>query len=191
MINSYWELYVAYIDKCVRDNLANGIDPHHYEMEWNHFLPKAVFPDLPIGQWLTLKQHAIASALQTLVFKKNCMCGWHKKHLSESLLREAWPYARMSKNMGEENPMYGKKRPDLAVRNREKTRSGESHPMHGKKRPDLSQRNKDSCPSRGTKWFNNGQVDKRCIPGTEPPGFVSGRLLMRRPDKSSGSLLRR
>jgi len=92
MIDSYWDLYVAYIAKCVRDNFVNDIDPHHYEMEWNHWLPKACFPDLPLGQWLTLKQHAIASALQTLALKKNCMFPTHKSYLSPALLELAWPY---------------------------------------------------------------------------------------------------
>jgi hypothetical protein len=92
MIDSYWDLYVAYVNKCVRDNWANDIDPNHYKMEWNHWLPKACFPDLPVGQWLTLRQHAIASALQTLALRKNCMCGWHKKHLPAELLRLSWGY---------------------------------------------------------------------------------------------------
>jgi hypothetical protein len=92
MIDSYWDLYIAYVSKCVRDNWANDIDPHHYKMEWNHFLPKCVFDDWPIGQYLTLKQHAIASALQTLALQKNCMFGWHKTHLPDFLLNLAWPY---------------------------------------------------------------------------------------------------
>lgn len=91
-MNSYWELYVAYIDKCVRDNWRNDVDPHHYRMEWNHFLPRCVFGDLPIGHYLTFPQHSIASALQTLAFKRNCMCGWHKKYLPSVLLELAWPY---------------------------------------------------------------------------------------------------
>jgi hypothetical protein len=94
MIDSYWDLYVAYIDKCVRGNRINGIDPHRYKMEWNHFLPRCVFGEWPIGHYLTLEQHAIASALQTLSFKKNCMCGWHKKYIPENLLDLAWPYYR-------------------------------------------------------------------------------------------------
>jgi hypothetical protein len=92
MIDSYWDLYVAYIDKCVRDNWAYDIDPHHYEMEWNHFLPKCIFGDWPIGHWLTKRQHAIASSLQTLALKTNCMFGWHKHHLPRNLLELAWPY---------------------------------------------------------------------------------------------------
>ena len=101
---SYWDLYVAYIDKCVRDNQANDIDPHHYEMEWNHTLPQCLFGDWPIGQYLTLRQHAIASALQTLAFKKNCMFGWHKKDLPDILVELAWPYyTRMCSGTGKKN----------------------------------------------------------------------------------------
>ena len=92
MIDSYWDLYIAYIDKCVRDNWVNDIDPHHYEMEWNHLFPKCVFGDWPVGHWLTKRQHAIASALQTLAFERNCMCRWHKKNLPHLLIELAWPY---------------------------------------------------------------------------------------------------
>lgn len=91
-MESYWDLYVAYVHKCVADNWANDIDPAHYEMEWNHFLPKCIFGDWPIGQWLTKRQHAIASALQTLAFQRNCMFGWHKHCLPENLLELAWPF---------------------------------------------------------------------------------------------------
>ena len=90
MIDSYWDLYVAYMDYCVRYNFENDIDPHHYKMEWNHYLPQCIFGDQPVGQYLSLKQHAIASALQTLAFNKNCMCGWHKKYLPDRLLTLAW-----------------------------------------------------------------------------------------------------
>ena len=85
MINSYWDLYVAYIDCCAKYNWQHNIDPHHYEMEWNHFLPKAVFGDWPMGQYLLLRQHAIASALQTLAFGTLCHCGWHKKYMPKKL----------------------------------------------------------------------------------------------------------
>lgn len=97
MISSYWDLYVAYVDKCVRDNRANDIDPHHYRMEWNHFLPQCLFGNQPVGQWLLLDQHAIASALQTLAFRRNCMFGYHKKHLPDFLVTLAWDYYRKEK----------------------------------------------------------------------------------------------
>jgi hypothetical protein len=92
MIDSYWDLYVAYVDKCVRDNRNDDIDPHHYDVEWNHLLPRCIFGDWPIGQYLTLKQHAIASALQTLALQKNCMFGWHKEYLPVFLIDLAWPH---------------------------------------------------------------------------------------------------
>ncbi len=91
-MDTYWEVYVAYLDKCVRENWENDIDPAHYDMQWNHFLPRCIFGDLPIGQWLTLRQHAIATALQTLAFKRNCMYGGQKKFLPKELLNLAWPY---------------------------------------------------------------------------------------------------
>jgi hypothetical protein len=79
-----------------------------------------------------------------------------------------------------------KKRPDLASWNRKNPKSGEDHPMYGQSRPDLASRNKEDCPSKGTKWFNNGEIDKRFHPGNVPEGFVPGRLNMgRKSPKSS------
>jgi hypothetical protein len=91
-MDSYWDFYVAYVHQCVEYNKRHDIDPHHYKMEWNHFLPRCIFGDQPIGHYLLLKQHAIATALQTLAFKKNCLCGWHKKYLPEDLLALSWSY---------------------------------------------------------------------------------------------------
>jgi hypothetical protein len=88
----YWELYLAYIRHCEEFNKRNDIDPHHYEMEWNHFLPRCIFGNQPIGQWLTLRQHAIASALQTLAWKKRCHCGMHKEHMPGVLWELCFPY---------------------------------------------------------------------------------------------------
>ena len=93
-MDSYWDLYVAYVHHCVEYNKKHDIDPHHYKMEWNHFLPQCIFGDQPIGHYLLLKQHAIASALQTLAFKRNCLCGWHKKYLPPALMELSWSYFR-------------------------------------------------------------------------------------------------
>jgi hypothetical protein len=94
MSTKYWDLYVYYVKKCERENYENDIDPAHYQMEFNHFWPKCIFGEWPVGQWLTLKQHAIATALQTLVFKRNCMFSTHKSYLPPRLLELAWPYFR-------------------------------------------------------------------------------------------------
>lgn len=103
-MDSYWDLYVAYVPHCVEYNRKHDIDPHHYEMEWNHFLPRCIFGDQPIGHYLLLKQHAIASALQTLAFQQNCLCGWHKKYLPKKLIERAWDYySEAGRKTGEEN----------------------------------------------------------------------------------------
>ena len=133
MIDSYWDLYVAYIAKCVKENKERDIDPHHYSMEWNHFLPKCLFGDQPVGHYLTLKQHAIASALQTLAFQKNCLCGWHKKHLPSKLWdlsRPLYGLESSKRNKGENNPCYGR----VGELNPNFERTGELHPMFGKKK---------------------------------------------------------
>jgi hypothetical protein len=91
-MSKYWDLYVLYLERCKTENYINAIRPNPYETEWNHFWPKSIFGNWPVGQYLTVRQHAIASALQTLVFKENCMCAWHKQYLPPKLLELAWPY---------------------------------------------------------------------------------------------------
>jgi hypothetical protein len=191
MIDSYWDLYVAYIAKCVKENKERDIDPHHYEMEWNHFLPKCLFDDQPVGHYLTLKQHAIASALQTLALRKNCMTGMMKEYLPEKLLELAWPSYRLAYT-GEFNPMFGKKNPALSERN--KLQTGELHPMFGKTDSDEIKRKKSEAkkgkknsmfgrtgelhptfgrtgelnPAFGKKWWVNNEG--KTYLGVESPG---------------------
>ena len=69
-------------------------DPNHDYMEWNHTLPRCIFGDLPFGQWLTLKQHAVASALQTLALRKKCVGGFHKSLMPEELWELCLPYTQ-------------------------------------------------------------------------------------------------
>jgi hypothetical protein len=65
---------------------------------------------------------------------------------------------------------------------------GELNPMFGRARPDLSERNKLNCSSKGTKWYNNGVIDKRLKEDNVPEGFKLGRLKIatgyKRPDVS-------
>ena len=86
------ETYYAYLRWCTDFNERNLIDPAHDKMEWNHTLPQCIFGDQPIGQWLTLKQHAIASALQTLAFKRSCICGFHKNLIPSWLWDKVSPF---------------------------------------------------------------------------------------------------
>ena len=79
------ETYYTYLRWCRDYNERNLIDPTSEEMEWHHTLPKCIFGDIHIGLWLTLKQHAIATALQTLAFNRNCLCPWHVRYLPDSL----------------------------------------------------------------------------------------------------------
>jgi hypothetical protein len=118
MSTKYWDIYVLYIKRCEKENYINDIDPNHYLMEWNHFWPQSIFGDWPVGQWLTKKQHAIASALQTLVFKENCMCGWHKSYLPPKLLELSWPF------FCEAASINGRK--GIAVTHAEKDENGKS-----------------------------------------------------------------
>jgi hypothetical protein len=126
-VSKYWDLYVLYIERCVRENYENDIDPAHYEMEWNHFWPKSIFGDWPVGQFLTVRQHAIASALQTLVFRENCMCAWHKSYISAKLLELAWPYYCI---FAKKNAVKGGKKA-AAKLHEEKDEDGKS--LHGKR----------------------------------------------------------
>ena len=104
------ETYYAYLRGCVNFNERNLVDPAHDEMEWNHTLPQCIFKGHGPGQWLTIRQHAIASALQTLAFNKKCICPWHHKHLPDSLKSLVNPYfVEGGRKVGE---LYGKQNGD-------------------------------------------------------------------------------
>ena len=79
------ETYYTYLRWCRDYNERNLIDPTSDKMEWHHTLPQCIFGDVRIGLWLTLKQHAIATALQTLAFNRNCLCPWHIQYLPDFL----------------------------------------------------------------------------------------------------------
>jgi hypothetical protein len=155
IMDSYWDLYVAYVAKCIKENKEQDIDPEHYEMEWNHFLPQCIFGDQPAGQYLLLRQHAIATALQTLAFKKNCMTGMMKKYLPSDLLELAWPYYGLasSKRMsgllvGDRNPNFGK--------------TGESHYLYGVKRPEHSRiMSGEGNPNFGKTWTDSEETRRK------------------------------
>ncbi len=91
------ETYYTYLRWCRDYNERNLIDPTSDKMEWHHTLPKWIFGDVRIGLWLTIKQHAIATALQTLAFNKNCLCPWHVQHLPDKLWELCRPLFSSSK----------------------------------------------------------------------------------------------
>jgi hypothetical protein len=86
------ETYYTYLRWCRDYNERNLIDPTSDKMEWHHTLPQCIFGDIRIGLWLTLKQHAIATALQTLAFNRNCLCPWHIQHLPGPLWAATRPF---------------------------------------------------------------------------------------------------
>lgn len=112
---------------------------------------------------------------------------------------EEWRRKKSEDMTGENNPMFGISHPPekieemIEIRRKNYTPDknyffgkryvGEQNPMYGKERPDLSERNKQRCPSKGTKWYNNGEIDKRFHPEEVPEGFVPGRLKVARGHK--------
>jgi hypothetical protein len=54
--------------------------------------------------YLLLRQHAIDTALQTLAFKKKCLCGWHQSHLPDNLRQLTHIYyVEAGRKIGDEN----------------------------------------------------------------------------------------
>jgi hypothetical protein len=100
--------------------------------------------------------------------KSNSMKGennpfYGKKHTQET--KKIISSKNKGKSSGEKNYFYGKK---FLI---------EQNPMFGKKRPDVIERNKlNGSPSKGTKWYNNGIVSIRCKEGEQPNGFYLGRI---------------
>lgn len=115
---------------------------------------------------------------------------------------EEWRRKKSESMSGENNPMFGVRHPPEKIKEMVDTRRknytpetnyffdlhlvGELNPMFGVPRPDVAARNKENCPSKNTKWYNNGEIDKRFRPDNVPEGYVPGRLNMgRKISKSS------
>jgi hypothetical protein len=109
---------------------------------------------------------------------------------------EDWRLKKSESMRGENNPFYGKNHSQETIRNSRKGKCageenyffgvrlfGELNPMYGKKRPDLAERNRQSPTAKGTKWYNNGEIDKRFHPDLVPDGFEPGRLRVGRGHK--------
>lgn len=147
-MESYWDLYVAYVNHCVEWNKKHGIDPHHYEMEWNHFLPQCIFGNQPIGHYLLLKQHAIATSLQTLAFKRNCLCPWHVKLLPAGL----WELCK---------PVFKQQKKQLGKKGGTKTfveRTGifDANYLASETPGEVARRNAEYCKENGLGLFSPG-----------------------------------
>jgi hypothetical protein len=66
-------------------------------------------------------------------------------------------------NAGDKNPMYG-----IHL-------TGPLNPMYGKKRPDLAERNKENPTCLNKRWYTDGAKSLRCKEGEQPEGFYLGR----------------
>ena len=168
------ENYYNYLSWCRDFNERHLIDPTTDKMEWNHTLPQCIFKGHGPGQWLTLRQHAIASALQTLVFQENCMCGWHKTYMPDRLWEMCRPF--YSKMCADNAPEFTQKQrlkgiesmrqnqlgffspensTQVSMRQIERSRKGEHQWQTEKHSQILSKRLK------GTKWWVNPKGECR------------------------------
>lgn len=74
------------------------------------------------------------------------MVGWHHTEKTKRIMSE--------NNSGENNPMFGKKRPDMCGDNNPNRKNppvGVLNSMYGKKRPDTIKRNEDNNPMKDPK----------------------------------------
>jgi hypothetical protein len=125
-----------------------------------------------VSGWVPRKEWRINKS-KSMEGKNNSFYGLCHTNRSKELISKG----NKGKSSGEKNYFYGKKF------------IGKENPMFGRKRPDLSLRNVvDSSPVKGTKWYNNGVIDKRFKPDQAPEGFKLGRLKIssgyKRPDVS-------
>jgi hypothetical protein len=127
------ETYYIYLRWCRDYNERNLIDPTSDKMEWHHTLPQCIFGDVRIGLWLTLKQHAIATALQTLAFNRNCLCPWHIRHLPDNLWQMCRPIYSAAKRE-HSNPNFGNFAQPYIDRGKQREAArkvGENHVLSG------------------------------------------------------------
>lgn len=103
-----------------------------------------------------------------------------------------WRIIKSNSMKGERNPFYGKTHTKETKKLLSKYRKGKfsgkkcffygkhffgpNNPMYGKSRPDLAKRNRELSIAKGTKWYNDGKIEIRCIDGQQPKNFNCGRI---------------
>ena len=92
-----------------------------------------------------------------------------KRHTEET--KALISTANKGKGKGKNNPMHGIRL------------LGELNPMYGKSRPDLAERNRQKSSCLGTRWYTNGIDSIRCKLDEQPEGFVLGRPNTKKCDK--------
>ena len=157
------ETYYAYLRWCQDYNERNLIDPTSDKMEWHHTLPQCIFGDVRIGLWLTLKQHAIATALQSLAFGQNCLCPWHVKYLPEELWSAVRPlYCKDKEEIAKNNPhalAYARTCIDREVQREAARRVGQGHSESGHAQQLHTYRDPDKVRENAKKLGEvNGQI---------------------------------
>ena len=103
-----------------------------------------------------------------------------RENKSNSMLGENNPFFGKSHSAKTKQKISDKNRGKCAGKNNYfycKRYIGKENAMFGKKRPDLAKRNKENPSSKGTKWYNNGTSSIRCKEGQQPDGFILGRLI--------------
>lgn len=76
--------------------------------EWHHYLPQCIFGDTKLGIWLTKRQHAVATAYQTLAFQYCCLFGAHLNYLPPPLHSLVIGiYRQRAKDIGTKNVQTG------------------------------------------------------------------------------------
>lgn len=81
--------YYYYLEQCRKFNEANDLPEKGWEL--HHILPQCLFFGHGPTIWLTKRQHAVASVLQSYEFNTCCVTGFMKKHLPERWVAH-WKY---------------------------------------------------------------------------------------------------
>jgi hypothetical protein len=70
--------------------------------------------------------------------------------------------------------LYGEERAAEIKEQKVEAMSGDNNPNYGKPL-NTTHRNRISSSKKGQVWYNNGEVSRMFINGTEPEGFIKGR----------------
>ena len=137
-------------EKALADNFKNW--EVHHRLETHNSDGERRLVDITADELLALGMYWYRPASELIFMKHSEHQFLHHKGKQKS---EETKNKLRTANIGEKNPMYGKKHSDAAKKK-------------------MSEKAKGNIKTKGTRWYNNGKINtmaKEC-----PDGFVPGRI---------------
>ena len=175
-------------EKAKKDNFKGWECHHRLETHTSDGIRREV--DIPVAELKALKMYynRLPEELIFLTISEHHAFNKGKKRSEEARRKMSKPKseetrrrmseAKKDRYTGEKNPMYGRHHTDEAKNKIAEANKGNKNALGCKRSEETKKKMREAAKGnknvRGTRWYNNGKINKRAKEC--PPGFVPGML---------------